>query len=194
MRVLWEEHSQEEYWRFLIIDLRNAFNEENRIAMFWSVRHEWPSGLQFTFNCYRHWATLVVRDAGDRSGHFLHIKEGVTQRDPLAMITYDIGFLPLIRELWGSQHSVTQPWYMDDPGAGGKFLHILAHLQDLQSRVLPRGYYQELTKSILVVAPRNVAQAEEFFRGMGIKVVTGNQYLGGFIGVPMVHPGGKGHG
>ena len=67
--------------------------------MLWAVRHECPSGAQFTFNCYRHWATLVVRDIGDGSGHFLHSKEGVTQGDPLAMIAYGIGVLPLIREL-----------------------------------------------------------------------------------------------
>ena len=67
--------------------------------MLWAVRHEWPSGVQFTFNCYRHWYTLVVRDTGDGSGHFLHSKEGVTQGDPLAMIAYGIGVLPLIREL-----------------------------------------------------------------------------------------------
>ena len=66
MRVLWEEHAQEEDWGFLLIDARNAFNEENRTAMLWSVWHEWPSGMQFTFNCYRHWATLVVQDTGDR--------------------------------------------------------------------------------------------------------------------------------
>ena len=60
MRVLWEEHAQEEDWGFLLIDACNAFNEENRTAMLWAVRHEWPSGAQFTFNYYRHWATLVV--------------------------------------------------------------------------------------------------------------------------------------
>ena len=71
---------------FLLIDARNAFNEENHTAMLWAVRHEWPSGAQFNFNCYCHWATLVVRDIGDGSGHFLHSKEGVTQGDPLSMI------------------------------------------------------------------------------------------------------------
>ena len=45
-----------------------------------------------------------------------------------------------------------------------------------------RGYYPEPTKSILVMALQNVGRAEEFFRGMGIKVVTGHRYLGGFIG------------
>ena len=82
MRVLWEEHNQEEEWGFLLIDARNELNEENRTAMLWAVRHVWPSGAQFTFNCYRRWATLVARDSGDGSGHFLHIKEGVTQGGP----------------------------------------------------------------------------------------------------------------
>ena len=54
MRVLFAEHREEEDWGFLLIDARNAFNEENRTAMIWAVRHEWPSGAQFTFNCYRH--------------------------------------------------------------------------------------------------------------------------------------------
>ena len=67
--------------------------------MLWPVQHEWPSGAQFAFNCYRHWATLVVRDTGDGSGHFLQSKEGVTQGDPLVMIAYYIGVLPLIRDI-----------------------------------------------------------------------------------------------
>ena len=46
----------------------------------------------------------------------------------------------------------------------------------------PWGYFPELTKSILVVAPQNGARAEEFFWGIGISVVTGSHYLGGFIG------------
>ena len=102
MRVLWEEHQTEEDWGFLLIDARKAFNEENRTAMLWAVWHEWPSGAQFPFNCYRHRDTLVVRDMGDGSGHFLHSKEGVTQGDPLAMIAYGIGVLSLIRELWSA--------------------------------------------------------------------------------------------
>ena len=97
--VLWEEHKKEEDWGFLLIDARNTFNEKNRIAMLWDVRHEWLSGAQFTFNCYRHWATLVVWDTSDRSGHFLHSKESVTQGDPLDIIAYGIGVLPIIREL-----------------------------------------------------------------------------------------------
>ena len=67
-------------------------------------------------------------------------------------------------------------------GGGGGFGHILEHFQDLQARGPPGGYLLELTKSILVLAPRNVAMAEEFFRGMGMKIITGGRYLGGFVG------------
>ena len=30
VRLLWEQHYQEEEWGFLLIDARNAFNEENQ--------------------------------------------------------------------------------------------------------------------------------------------------------------------
>ena len=49
-RLQWTQHSQEEEWGFFLIDARDAFNEENRTAMIWDVRYEWPGGTQFTFN------------------------------------------------------------------------------------------------------------------------------------------------
>ena len=58
----------------------------------------------------------------------------------------------------------------------------MSHFKDMQARGPPRGYLLDPTKSILVVAPRNVARLEDFFRGMGIKLVTGSGYLGGFVG------------
>ena len=50
MRLMWHKNSQEEDWGFLLIDAWSAFNEAKRTAMLWDVRHEWPSGAQFTFN------------------------------------------------------------------------------------------------------------------------------------------------
>ena len=50
-RLQWAQHSEEEDYGFLRIDARNAFNEENGTAMLWAVRHEWPSGARFTYNC-----------------------------------------------------------------------------------------------------------------------------------------------
>ena len=143
--------------------------------MLWTVLHEFLSGTHFTFNCYRHWAILWVSGTEDGSGHFLNIKEGVTQGDPLAMISYSIGVLPLIRDLWDTQLCVTQPWYADDVGAGGKSGHILDHFKDMQARGPPRKYFPEPTKIILVVATQNVPRAEEFFRGIGENIVTGRR-------------------
>ena len=74
------------------------------------------------------------------------------------------------------------PWYADDAGAGGTFADVQAHFQDLQVWGPARGYYPELTKSILVITPGNVAPVEEHFCGLGIRVVTGHLYLGGFLG------------
>ena len=98
------------------------------------------------------------------------------------MIAYGIGVLPLIRDLRGAHPRVTQPWYADNVGAGRTFQQILEHFRDLQARGPSRGYYPDPTNSILVVAPGNVARAEEKFRGLGIRVVVGHRYLGGYIG------------
>ena len=76
------------------------------------------------------------------------------------MIAYGIGFLPLRGDLQGALPRLTQPWYADDAGAGGKFPHILAHLRYLQARGPPRGYFLDPTKSILVVTLRNLARVD----------------------------------
>ena len=78
-----------------------------------------------------------------------------------------VGVLPLIWELRTAHPRVTQPWYADDAGAGETFQQVQEHFQDLQARGPARGYYPEPTKSILVVAPGNVARDEEHFRGLG---------------------------
>ena len=97
--LLWHQHDQEEDWEFLLIDACNAINEENHTDLMWAVCQECPSGDQFALNLYYHWDTLVIR-AGDRTGHLLYSKEGVTQGDPLAMVAYGLGPPPpLIREL-----------------------------------------------------------------------------------------------
>ena len=33
-----------------IVDDRNGCNELSRLAMLWTVRHRWPSGVRFVFN------------------------------------------------------------------------------------------------------------------------------------------------
>ncbi|WP_288993061.1 hypothetical protein, partial [uncultured Marinobacter sp.] len=181
MQHMWELHKAEEEWGFLLIDAKNAFNEQNRIAMLWTVRHEWPSGARFTFNCYKHWGTLVIRN-NNGSGTFIHSKEGVTQGDPLSMFAYGVGLLPLIRALKESFPAMDQTWYADDAGAGGKFDAIKQHFAKLQEIGQHYGYYPEPTKSILIVSHENLPAATAAFKDLEFTITTGNRYLGGFIG------------
>ena len=36
-----------------LVDVRNGFNELSRLEMLWTVRHFWPAGARFSFNCYK---------------------------------------------------------------------------------------------------------------------------------------------
>ena len=75
MRRLWDLNEDDDEWGFLLVDARNAFNELNRIASLWTVRHLWPSGARFTFNCYRHWTMLLVRAKMGMMAHFYTLKK-----------------------------------------------------------------------------------------------------------------------
>ena len=56
------------------------------------------------------------------------------------------------------------------------------HVDNLMVIGPPRGNFPYLTKTILVMSPRNVPQAEAFFRGYILQIVTGRRYLWGFMG------------
>jgi hypothetical protein len=139
-KLLWQEHSQEEEWGFLLVDARNAFNEGNRMLMLWTTRHEWAWGAQFIFNCYRHFAMLVIRTGRDL---FLIIlsKEAATQGDPLAMVMCGVGLLPLIRILKKAVSDVHQPWYADDAGAGGRFENSTLLRREASRTRSPKGIF-----------------------------------------------------
>eukprot|EP00978_Attheya_sp_CCMP212_P005533 scaffold12431_cov57-Attheya_sp.AAC.8 len=182
MRLIWEEHKMEGEWGSLLVDARNAFNEGNRIiAMLWTVRHIWPSGARFLFNVYRHWSTLIIRGV-DGKALGIPSREGVTQGDPIAMMAYGLIMLPFIKQLKREHPNVSQPWYADDAGAGGKFTAIRKQFERLQELGPARGYFPELSKSILVVREANLAAAQVAFKDLGFKITTGSRYLGGFIG------------
>jgi hypothetical protein len=44
-----------------LVDASNGFNELNRYAMLWNVRHRWPKGSRLAFNSYRHFNICIVR-------------------------------------------------------------------------------------------------------------------------------------
>ena len=120
---------------------------------------------------------------GDGAGHFLHSNERGIQGDPLAMITYVLGILSLIRNLLISHPGVNHPWYTNDTGKGGTFDGIRRHLDKLTARGPQWGYFPDLTNSISVMSIWNVLQKETFFCGYDLKIVTGIRYLGSFVGI-----------
>ena len=44
------------------------------------------------------------------------------------------------------------------------------------------GYFPQLAKTVLVVGPSYVNQATSLVTDLGIKVVSGSHFLGGFVG------------
>eukprot|EP00978_Attheya_sp_CCMP212_P013894 scaffold35059_cov31-Attheya_sp.AAC.1 len=178
---LWGAHEEEDEWGFLLVDATNAFNEGNCIMILWTVRHEWPSGARFTFNCYGHWGTLMVWSQNG-TALFMFSMEGATQGDPLAMFIYGMGLLPLIRRLKSEVENVSQPWYADDAGAGGKFDRITVSFEKLEEYGPKYGYFPEASKSILIVREHNVERAKEYFAEMNFSIKSGYRYLGGFVG------------
>jgi hypothetical protein len=126
--------------------------------MVWAVRHEWPSGATFVFNCCKHWVVLILRG---NDGHtvFIFSKEGVTQGEELSMFAYGMGILPLIRQLKAEFPQVEQPWYADDAGVSTKFDEIERFLRRLCEIGPLLGYYPKPTKSILIVQQHNLKGA-----------------------------------
>ena len=98
MEAIHQDDDPEEEWGFLLVDAANAFNAGNRTAILWTVRRMWPSGSRFSFTCYRHWLMLMIRCDDSYEADMLQSKEGVTQGDPLSMILYGIGMLPLTKK------------------------------------------------------------------------------------------------
>ena len=68
---------------------------------------------------------------------------------------------------------------------GGTFAHLKTNIDEIQwwGRD-PWGYLPEPTNSILVVSVHNVAYVQRFFRRIGLTIVIGSRYLGGYIRIP----------
>ena len=78
------------------------------------------------------------------------------QGDPLSMISYGIGILPLINNLRWEIPDVPQTWYADNDGALGTFSRIEDYFNSITRRGLELGYYPELSKSVLIVHMENL--------------------------------------
>ena len=47
-----------------LFDAHNGFSDMSRLKMMWTVRHHWPAGARFAFNCYSNWAQLLLCHPG----------------------------------------------------------------------------------------------------------------------------------
>lgn len=187
----WKEHADEDDFNFLQLDASNAFNRQNRAMMLYVVRYKWPAGALFAFNCYKHHSQLVVRmttTTGEATRATLYSKTGVTQGDPLAMILYGLGLLPLIKKLKGSFADLKHLWFADDGQAGGP-IRTLEEYFKLVRRIGPYyGYFLNPRKCVIITKPTAPAKATagRIFRKHHIhpeNITFGHRYLGGFIGV-----------
>ena len=127
----WDTDSSEDDWGVLLVDAKNAFNCGNRIRMLWTIRHLWPEGARFAFNCYHHYPTLVLRSKDGVGTAFLQSNEGVTQGDPFSMVLYGLRMLPLTKLLKEYKKSLLQIWYADDAEAAGKFDEIKSYFKKI---------------------------------------------------------------
>ena len=164
-------------WGLLLSDADNAFNSASRPVFLWAARVLWSRCARFLFNSYNGYPVLVIRGAKE----YLFSKEGCTQGSGLAMQAYAIGNLPLIRSLKNPSKWI-QAWFADDGACLADFKNLKDWLAILSTEGPRYGYFNQVSKNILIVAPQFVEEAKTEFESMGVKVLTGHKYLGGFVG------------
>ena len=75
-----------------------------------------------------------------------------------------------------------QNWYADDSACASNLHSILSWLKLLMKEGPKFGYFPEPEKSYLVVHLNQVEEAKVLFAELKVNVVTGNRFLGGYIG------------
>ena len=158
------------------MDASNAFNALSRPLALWNARILWPRCARFLFNSYQGFPIILFRNCKE----VILSKEGTCQGDPLAMLFYAVGVLPLIINL--KSNSWIQTWYADDSSCLGKLRSIHNWFNILITEGPKWGYYPEPGKSVLIVKEGMEQEANEIFQGSNIKIVNAHPYLGGMIG------------
>ena len=76
-----------------------------------------------------------------------------------------------------------QAWYADDDAAGGTLPALSQYWSDIQSAGPDFGYFPNSKKTVLLVKPEFLQEAEHLFSTSGIIIRTdGNRHLGGVVG------------
>ena len=167
-----------------LVDTRNGFKKLSRLAMLWTARHRWPTGARFVFNCYRHWAELLLCQPGEPPVTILS-REGVTQSDPLSMVLYGITLVPLAEELRAADPELLSPFYRDNAAFDGSSRRSTQPLKLLIKRGPEWGYFPQPSKSLFISDTPGQEEAAnwEFAKeGLVLNFVSGSRYLGAYLG------------
>ena len=78
---------------------------------------------------------------------FLYSRDGVAQEDLLAMVSYGLGVLLIIKNLKTLHPGVMKLWYADDAGYLGTFGNIEYSFNDLKHVVMECEYYPKPKKA-----------------------------------------------
>ena len=151
--------------------------------MLWTVRHHWPAGARFSFNCYRHWAQLLLPHTGEPPVTIM-IQEGVTQGESLLMVLYGITLDPLAEELRAADSGLLYPFYADDTAFESLAQKSAHFLKMLTERGMDRGYLPEPANPffILDIPGQEEALKREFSaEGLVLNFVSGSRYLGAYL-------------
>eukprot|EP00731_Ephydatia_muelleri_P024359 Em0016g630a len=108
----------------------------------------------------------VAELARHLANSIVECKEGVGQGDPLSMLMYASALMPLIKSL-SNPTTWIQNWYADDSSCTAKLTDLCVWFDKLCD--LGPKYDHE-------------AEAKSMFQHLGIKVMNGYRFLGGFIG------------
>ncbi|KAL5502871.1 hypothetical protein EMCRGX_G009716 [Ephydatia muelleri] len=142
------------------------------------------TGAQFQCYLLRFWSSSsTLRDAVAELGSSKVIlsKEGVIQGDPLSMLMYAAAVMPLIKHLTDNNKWI-QNWYANDSACAAKLSNLKIWFQKLCEIGPDFGYYPEPKKTVLIVRATEKDAAKALFGELGIKIVSGHRFLGGFVG------------
>ena len=156
--------------------------------MMWNLQHRWPAGARFVFNCYRHWAQLLLCQPGEPPVTILS-REGAKQGDPLSMVLYMITLVPLAKGLRATDPVLLSPFYADDTVFHSLARRIAQLLKLLMNRGPDRGCFPDPAKSLFILdtpGQEEAAKREFASEGLELNFFTGSRYPGGYLGPHMI--------
>ena len=168
----------------MLVDAHNGFNELSRLAMLWTVRHHWLAGARFAYNCYNHWAQLLLLHPGETQVKILS-REGVTQVYPLLMVLYGITLAPLVEELRAADPGLLSTFYADDAVFDDSEERSAQLLKPLMKRGLDQGYLPEPANYLFISDTPGQEEAVKWefaIEGLTLNFVSGSRHLGAYLG------------